>query len=221
MLTFVDYVTNELKQGKYVLGIYLDIKKAFDSVNHEILFQKLHKYGIRGNSLRLIKSYLSNRCQCVKLVDSKGNRIISNHKQITCGVPQGSVLGPLLFLLYVNDLKNASTILRTITFADDTNIFLSHIHLNDLCNIANTELEKVLQWFHCNRLCLNVLKTSYQLYTKKTEDAVVQQIQINNQPIKRERVVKFLGILVDEDLSFKEQIGYVCKQVFVCAPTHK
>ena len=122
-------------------------------------------------------------------------------------------MGPLLFLLYINDLKNASETLRTITFADDTNLFLSHNHLEDLHNQVNTELEKVMQWFNCNRLCLNVSKTSYQLYTKKTENYVNPQIQINNQPITREKVVKFLGVLVDEDLTFKEQIDYVSKKV--------
>ena len=155
LITFIDYATHELEQGKYVMGVYLDIKKAFDSVNHSILFQKLQKYGIRGTSLQLIKSYLRSRYQKVKLLDSQGNKITSENKPITCGVPQGSVLGPLLFLLYVNDLKNASEIFRTITFADDTNLFISHNHLPELCNLVNSELEKVLQWFHCNRICLN------------------------------------------------------------------
>ena len=147
LLNFVDFATSELEQGNNVLGIYLDIKKAFDSVNYIILFKKLDKYGIRGKPLELIKSYLSNRCQRVKLIDPNGNKILSDEKAINCGVPQGSVLGPLLFLLYVNDLKNASDVFRVITFADDTNLCLAHHNIDYLCNLANDEVSKVISWF--------------------------------------------------------------------------
>ena len=145
-------------------------------------------------------------------MDTQGNKIMSDNKTINCGVPQGSVLGPLLFLIYVNDLKNASDIFRVITFADDTNLFLSNTNLEHLCSIANTELTNISNWFICNRLCLNISKTSYQLYNKKLNDITPHPIKINNVEIKREKVVKFLGVLVDENLSFKEQIDLICKK---------
>lgn len=211
LLNFIDFASEEKDKGNYVLGIYLDIKKAFDSVNHEILCKKLSKYGIRGNAHRLIHNYLRNRSQKVKIIDKEG-KVISNGKTITCGVPQGSVLGPLLFLIYVNDLKNVSASFKTITFADDTNLFLSHRNLTELCNLANKELSKVEDWFACNQLSLNVAKTSYQLYTSKIIDKS-PVILINNIHIKNEKYVKFLGVLVDEALSFKKHINYVCKKV--------
>ena len=212
LLNFIDHVSQELDKGKYVIGIYLDIKKAFDSVNFNILYKKLTKYGIRGISLDLIKSYLTNRKQRVKLTEETGKTVFSEFRNVTCGVPQGSVLGPLLFLLYVNDLKNVSTEFRIITFADDTNLFMSHSNLQHLCEKSVCELEKLRHWFLCNRLCLNVSKTSFQIYTKK-KLSLSPVIQINNVNIKREKTVKFLGILVDENLTFQEHINYVCQKL--------
>ena len=210
----MDLASTEKEDGKYMLGIYLDIKKAFDAVNHEILINKLYKYGIRGVPLSLIKNYLTGRSQRVKLYDRKGSKILSDELRVDCGVPQGSVLGPLLFLLYINDLKNASILFKTITYADDTNMFMSHRNLTDLYASANSELRKIENWFSSNRLCLNVAKTSYQLYTSKKVD-IVPTLYISNTQIKREKVVKFLGVLVDESLTFKEYINHICKKVAV------
>jgi len=214
LINFVDYVTNEREKGNYVMGIYLDIRKAFDSVNYEILFKKLVKYGIRGHALNLIKSYLTNRKQCVKVENVKGQVFISDLSAVTCGVPQGSVLGPLLFLLYVNDLQNVSQLFHTITYADDTNLFMAGPQLETLCNTANAELRKLKEWFDCNRLCVNIAKTCFQLYTSKVYD-FVPKLQINNEDIKREPLVKFLGVLVDEQLSFKPHIEYIARKVAI------
>lgn len=211
LLNFIDFVTKEKDDGKYVLGIYLDIKKAFDSVNHQILFKKLEKYGIRGLPLKLLKSYLSNRRQQVKLENGQGVKFISSERPVLCGVPQGSVLGPLLFLIYVNDLKNASREFHAITFADDTNLFLSGSNLDQLCIKVNEELQKVHHWFICNRLCLNVSKTSYQLYTNKTLYSK-PHVRIDGASVDRVKVVRFLGMMVDEDLTFKDHIDYVCQK---------
>ena len=167
LLNFIDYATDELENGNFVMGVYLDIKKAFDCVNFEILFAKLNKYGIRGQSLALLQDYLTNRKQKVKLLDDNGTTIFSDERDITCGVPQGSVLGPLLFLIYVNDFQNATSLFHTITFADDTNLFMASPSIELLCDSVNLELEKIKTWLDCNRLNLNVSKTYYQLYTKR------------------------------------------------------
>ena len=212
LINFVDYVTAEKEDGKFVLGIYVDIKKAFDSVNHEILLNKLYKYGIRGVPQTLIKNYLSNRSQRVKLYDKHGYKILSNQQYVTCGVPQGSVLGPLLFLLFVNDMKNASLIFKAFTFADDTNLFISHHSMDELYASANRELRKIEDWLACNKLCPNIEKTCYQLYIKKQTD-MTPLIYMHNSQIKRENIVKFLGVLVDESLSFREHIGHVCQKM--------
>ena len=212
LLNFVDLVSGELEKGNHVIGVFLDIKKAFDSVNFSILFKKMSKYGIRGKALDLIKSYLSNRKQRVKLTDKKGNCVLPNLKNVSCGVRQGSLLGPLLFLIYVNDLQHASNASKIITFADDTNLFMSHPSLEALGIMANQELEKLKRWFLSNRLCLNISKTSFQIYSKKRL-YFEPDIKIHNVSIKREKLVKFLGVLVDESLTFRDHINHVCKKI--------
>ena len=126
---------------KYGCGVFIDLKKAFDTVNHDILLYKLEHYGIRGASLLWFKSYLSEHKQFVHL-----DGIESEVKTITCGVPQGSVLGPLLFLLYINDLPNISKELKFCLFADDTNIFLESNDLKSLEKTMNKELLKLYEW---------------------------------------------------------------------------
>ena len=214
LINFMDYVTEELEKGNSIIGVYLDIKKAFDSVNFQILFKKLSRYGIRGQPLALIQSYLTNRKQKVKLIDGNGTAIYSELRNVTCGVPQGSVLGPLLFLIYINDLQNASGQFHVITFADDTNLFMSAPSTESLCNSVNMELQKVKTWLDCNRLCLNVSKTCYQLYTKRTIE-FLPDIKINDASIMRANSVKFLGVVVDEQLSFKYHIENVARKLTV------
>ena len=126
-------------------------------MNHSILLDKLEKYGIRGNSLKLIENYLSNRKQIVNL-----NRTYSTELKITCGVPQGSILGPLLFSIYINDLPSASKF-ETRLYADDTALMLSRMELNDLNKSVNKELSKVESWLNANKLSLNYSKTKYLL----------------------------------------------------------
>ena len=149
----ISLVNNALDSGKVLVGIFLDLKKAFDTVDHRILLDKLYKYGIRGVALNWFKSYLTNRKQYVCI-----NECSSEIKSITCGVPQGSILGPLLFILYMNDLADVSDKLFTILFADDTTILIEGNDLHSLINSLNYELEKLNIWLKSNKLSLNVSK---------------------------------------------------------------
>ena len=136
-----DRLSNAIDNNEYTAGIFLDLSKAFDTVNHQILLEKLNHYGIRGVAHSWISSYLSNRKQFVQY-----DSVCSAHSVISCGVPQGSILGPLLFLIYINDLCNVSKVLDFILFADDTNIFFSHRNEDYLQNTLNVELDNVTNW---------------------------------------------------------------------------
>ena len=138
----------------------MDLSKAFDTLDHKILLSKLDHYGIRGPWLAWLKSYLSNRKQFVNY-----NGQCSSYGNIVCGVPQGSILGPLLFLIYVNDLAYVSDYLYMIMFADDTNALDSDKNLNALENRCNNEMIKIVDWVNANKLSLNVKKTNYMLFS--------------------------------------------------------
>ena len=200
VIHFMDYVTKHLENGKHIIGLYLDTKKAFDSINHRILLSKMNSYGLRGNCLDLIKDYLTNRSQSVRVNDT-----LSAFKNIECGVPQGSVLGPLLFLIFLNDLNSLSPNLEVITFADDASIFMSNASLTALESQMNKELSNIHTWFECNMLKLNLQKTGFQLFSK-TKNITELRLTINDTPISKLEEVKFLGVLVDSNLSFKPHI---------------
>ena len=146
-LNVVDTIVNHMDNGNTPFAVYLDLSKAFDTLNHSILLDKLKFYGFRGTSINLIKHYLSNRKQCVEI-----DRLRSSYINISTGVPQWSILGPLLFIIYMNDLPKASRLFKCIIYADDTTLIAN---LNDFyakndsglnINILNDELEKISYW---------------------------------------------------------------------------
>ena len=141
LMVLTDKLIKSLENGEFVIGVYMDFSKAFDTVDHEILLSKLSHYGIRGNSLKWFQSYLSNRKQYVTY-----NWVSSQVNNITCRVPQGSILGPLLFLLYINDLGKIFSSTTSILFADDTNLFKSGSNLSDMEDELNSELSKISTW---------------------------------------------------------------------------
>ena len=163
IVQLVDQIRNSFESKQSTLRVFVDLSKAFDTVYPKILIFKLENYGIRGKNLLWFISYLTNRIQYIK-----NNNLNTSFQKIVCGVPQDSVLGPLLFLIYVNDLKDASKSLDCIMFIDDTNIFYSHQNVKGLFYPVNSELEKVSQWFKANKLSINIKKTKFTLFHKNS-----------------------------------------------------
>ncbi len=162
----------------------------------------MEAYGIRGLVLKWFKSYLSNRQQFVSIGDN-----ISSHLFTKCGVPQGSILGPLLFIIYINDIVNVSDIAELIMFADDTNIFFSDYDINKLNLTVNVELAKLALWFKLNRLSLNIKKTNFMLFKCRQKNIPVAiSIVIDNVNIQQVYSTKFLGVIINQHLSWNDHI---------------
>ena len=196
-------ITSALENSDIACGVFLDFAKAFDTVNHSILLKKLEKYGIRGIPLVWYTSYLSNRYQAVKI-----NNTISKPLKVTCGVPRGSVLGPLLFLLYINDIYKSSKQLSFHLFADDTAIYYSHDNIHSLQKNINIELTKVALWLNANKLSLNVSKSCFILFHPPQKKLPKISLAINDLPIPEKTSVKYLGVILDQHLTWKEHVQH-------------
>ena len=207
LVEIVDNIKTAINDNKFVCGTFLDLSKAFDTVNHRILLDKLNHYGIRGLTNNFFKSYLSNRKQFVQLNGSK-----SENLPITCGVPQGSVLGPLLFLLYINDIANLSPLGSIRLFADDTNIFVEHENIEQLYANAKIVLEYLFKWFKDNKLTLNSSKSSFTIFTtkyKRNNNEIPDILAVNNINILMSSSTKYLGVFLDEELNWKIHVSHV------------
>ena len=209
LIEITEKIKESIDSGKFGCGIFIDLKKAFDTVNHKILLQKLEHYGIRGTILKWFESYLTDRKQYVFY-----NGVSSDMKAISCGVPQGSVLGPLLFLIYINDLPNISDKLQFFLFADDTNIYYESKDLKALEKTVNEELKKLSLWLNLNRLALNVGKTNFVIF-RSCQKVINHNVTLlmNKKALQQKDHVKYLGVLLDQHLSWKYQIKSVALKV--------
>ena len=190
---------NHVLNKKHVVGIFIDLSKAFDTISHDKLLHKLNNYGVRGNSLELIKSYLTNRLQYVSALGEKSNKL-----PVEFGVQQGSVLGPLLFIVYINDIYRSTNLGKFILFADDTNIFVADKCKTTVYETVNSVLNLIYKYMKCNLLHINYKKCCFMHFTPNRNDKVPNDgtmlLTLNGLVIKRVKETKFLGVIIDENL---------------------
>ena len=187
----------------------MDLSKAFDCVDHNILLAKLKRYGIHETALQWINSYLSDREHFVSW-----NQTHSPLLNLNIGVPQGSILRPLLFLININDIVNSSNILSFVLFADDTTVYVQHDSIYGAIQILTLELAKVAEWFDSNQLTLNVNKTQMLMMSRKKNLNPQGDVILRNNAIQRATKSKFLGvIIVDQHLNWKDHISMVSHKI--------
>ena len=216
----INEILGKIEAKNHVIGIFLDLSKAFDTIDHQKLLNKLEYYGIRGICHNLLTSYLSNRKQFTNF-----QQILSDECSVEYGVPQGSVLGPLLFLIYINDIVNCTDLGTFVLFADDTNIFVSGRSKADAYKNANLVLNNVSEYMIKNQLHINMSKSVHMHFkpsinfsdrltcARVREHGSEPVIKIGNQKLKKVDQVKFLGVIIDEDLKWEPHVQHLSQKL--------
>ena len=205
LISLIETIKNYVDNDNFVCGIFIDLQKAFDTVNHEILLDKLLYYGVRGEANKWIKSFLSERKQQVII-----NGINSSSQTTSCGVPQGSTLGPLLFLIYINDLHQVFKKCIVHHFADDTNLIFPSKKIGTIESVVNYELKMLVEWLKANKLSLNESKTEMIIFHSPFKQVPSNfSIKINNFKLVKQQNVGYLGVRIDEVLSWNKQIDII------------
>ena len=201
----ISAIAKGFEEGKQTAGVFLDLSKAFDTLNHSSVILKLERYGLRSPCLKWFESYLSNRRMMVscRASDSDNSHTSALH-EVEYGAPQGSCLGPLLFLIYCNDLQIHLLYLNCIQFADDTTLYITHANLNYISFALEHDLRILQDWFKANKLTLNVGKSVCILFDRKPDAGRELRIRINNEIIPQVEFTKFLGMWIDKTLSWRE-----------------
>jgi hypothetical protein len=227
LLHIVNYVTAALNDGNFCVGVFLDLKKAFDVCSHSILLKKLKKMGINGTAHKWFENYLKGRSQKVDI-----NGHLSSEQELDISVIQGSTLGPILFLCYINDFYSATS-LFSVLFADDTTCLSQGKKLNDLLEYVKNELQKIAVWFRSNKMAVNTSKTKFIVFRTHGKKINPEECVLtfnNNEPGQpvdpsliynidriysdgQEKNFKLLGILFDEYLSFDAHVSSLCVKI--------
>ena len=218
ILDITHQIESNMDNKLYTCGIFIDLQKAFDTVDHTILLEKLNHYGIRGIINDWFASYLVGR----KQITQTNQKNTSSKETVLSGVPQGSVLGPLLFLIYINDIARSCDQLQFYLFADDTNLLFAHQNLKTLEFIVNDELSRVYNWLLANKLSLNIKKSNYVIFRPRQKTVKYQvNLRVFDHhsgtfiPLECKNYVKYLGVLIDENLSWKQHIFHIASKISI------
>ena len=216
ILEITNQIQTNMDRKLFTCRIFIDLQKAFDTVDHSILLKKLEHYGIRGIVNDWFTSYLTSRKQITEFGPSN----ISKKATVLSGVPQGSVLGPLLFLVYINDICNSCNRMKFYLSADDTNLLYSDKNLKSLESTVNDELCKLYDWLIANKLSLNIKKSNYVIFRPRQKNVKYEvNLKIFNHhtnsytSLERKSYVKYLGVLIDENLSWKHHILHIASKI--------
>ena len=212
LITLTDFLYKALDNHKYSAGVFLDLSKAFDTIDHTVLLEKLKWYGFRGHSNAILSDYLQNR---------KFHVILNNKKSVehpvVSGVPQGSILGPLLFIIYTNDIENAISYSDCLLYADDTALYHSHRDVDELMVRCQSDVNDLALWFSCNKLKLNADKTQFIIFGTRTSLRRLKThnliLSIKDCRVHRADSITYLGVKLDECMSWDRQVDHVTKSI--------